>query len=53
MKYDSTPNLAISQFEVLYHGKVKETFPTYEQATTYAKQYRGAIVRYYIKPNSK
>ena len=40
---------AISQFDVMRGGKVKETFPTYKQAWAYASKYKGAVVRYFIK----
>lgn len=39
---------AISKFEVMRGGKVKETFETYEEAWRYAEKYRGAVVRYFI-----
>lgn len=40
---------AISKFDVMRGGKVKETFDTYEEAWSYASKYKGAVVRYYIK----
>ena len=45
----SLQNSAISKFDVIRGGKVKETFTSYEEAWCYASQYKGAVVRYYIK----
>lgn len=45
----NTQTKAIGQFEVMRGGKVKETFTTYEEAWAYAAQYKGAVVRYFIK----
>ena len=44
----NTDKKAISKFEVMRGGKVKETFETYEEAWRYAEKYRGAVVRYFI-----
>ena len=45
---DRLPNEAISKFDVMRGGKVKETFDTYKEAYDYASKYKGAVVRYYI-----
>ena len=39
---------AISKFDVVKGGKVKETFETYEQAWAYASTLKGAVVVYKI-----
>lgn len=44
---------AISKFDVMRGGKVKETFDTYEQAWEYASKYKGAVVRYSISKTNK
>lgn len=44
----NTQDRAISKFDVVRGGKVKETFDTYEQAWAYASKYRGAVVVYKI-----
>lgn len=44
-----TQNRAISKFEVMKGGKVKETFDTYDEAWAYAEKHRGTVVRYFIK----
>lgn len=44
----NTQNIAISKFDVVRGGKVKETFDTYEEAWAYASKYRGAVVVYKI-----
>ena len=49
----NTQNRAISKFDVMRGGKVKETFDTYEQAWAYASKYRGAVVRYNISKNKQ
>jgi hypothetical protein len=46
-------NEAISKFDVMRGGKVKETFDTYEQAWAYASKYKGAVVRYNISKINK
>lgn len=47
----NTQDRAISKFDVIRGGKVKETFDTYEQAWAYASKYKGAVVRYSISKN--
>lgn len=44
----NTQDRAISKFDVVKGGKVKETFETYEQAWAYASTIRGAVVVYKI-----
>lgn len=44
----NTQNRAISKFDVVKSGKVKETFETYEQAWAYASTIKGAVVVYKI-----
>lgn len=39
---------AISKFEVVKGGKVKETFETYAEAWAYASTIKGAVVQYKI-----
>lgn len=46
---DTTPKTAVSKFDVIKAGKIKESFDTYEAAWAYAKTLRGAMVRYFIK----
>lgn len=41
-------NRAISKFDVVKGGKVKETFETYEAAWAYASTIKGAMVVYKI-----
>lgn len=49
----NTQDRAISKFDVIRGGKVKETFDTYEQAWAYASKYKGAVVRYNIRKTGK
>ena len=49
----NTQDRAISKFDVMRGGKVKETFDTYEQAWAYASKYKGAVVRYNIRKVDK
>ena len=49
----NTQDRAISKFDVMRGGKVKETFDTYEQAWAYASKYKGAVVRYNIRKVGK
>lgn len=45
----SLPKTAISRFDVIRAGKVVESFDTYEAAWAFARKWKTAIVRYYIK----
>lgn len=47
--YNVLPQSATTKFDVIYRGKLKESFDTYEAAWRYASQYKGAVVRYFIK----
>ena len=40
---------ATTRFDVIRAGKVVESFDTYEAAWKYARQWKSAMVRYFIK----
>ena len=45
---DFTAKSAISKFDVIRAGKVVATFDSYDEAWSFARQWKTAIVRYYI-----
>ena len=40
---------ATTRFDVIRAGKVVESFDTYEAAWKYVRQWKSAMVRYFIK----